>query len=192
MEQLDLGKLEKALIYVNRIADGKNPVNNMPADDDAVLNDPNVIRCMFFVKEALTAIKNNGGVVGRPVKIKKKDFPLETLSEFHFEEKKTITKFVEQLNDKIYQDEYEKLSYKTITDWLKKNDYLQEVDDEKLGKKVTLTTEKGRSVEITHALQTNLNGSSYYRVEYDKTAQEFIVGKLPAILSEAAVQIQKD
>ncbi len=192
MEQLDLGKLEKALIYVNRIADGKNPVNNMPADDDAVLNDPNVIRCMFFVKEALTAIKNNGGVVGRPVKIKKKDFPLETLSEFHFEEKKTITKFVEQLNDKINQDEYEKLSYKTITDWLKKNDYLQEVDDEKLGKKVTLTTEKGRSVEITHALQTNLNGSSYYRVEYDKTAQEFIVGKLPAILSEAAVQIQKD
>lgn len=192
MEQLDLGKLEKALIYVNRIADGKNPVNNMPADDDAVLNDPNVIRCMFFVKEALTAIKNNGGVIGRPVKIKKKDFPLETLSEFHFEEKKTITKFVEQLNDKINQDEYEKLSYKTITDWLKKNDYLQEVDDEKLGKKVTLTTEKGRSVEITHALQTNLNGSSYYRVEYDKTAQEFIVGKLPAILSEAAVQIQKD
>ena len=47
MEQLDMEKLEKALIYVGRIADGKNPVNNLPAEEDAVMNDPNVIRCMF-------------------------------------------------------------------------------------------------------------------------------------------------
>lgn len=188
MEQLDMSKLEKALIYVDRIADGKNPVNNMPADDDAVLNDPNVIRCMFFVKEALTALKNNGGVVGKAVKIKKKDFPLETLSEFHFEEKKTITKFVEQLNAPINPDEYEKLSYKIITDWLKKNRYLQEVDDEKIGKKVTLTTEKGRAAGITHSLQNNLNGAPYYRVEYDKPAQEFIVSIIPAILAEVRSQ----
>ena len=189
MEQLDMGKLEKALIYVDRIADGKNPVNNMPADDDAVLNNPNVIRCMFFVKEALTVLKNNGGVVGKVVKIKKKDFPLEALSEFHFEEKKTITKFVEQLSAPINQDEYEKLSYKIITDWLKKNGYLSEVNDEKIGKKVTITTEKGRAAGITHSLQNNLNGAPYYRVEYDKPAQEFIISILPALLAENNSQV---
>ncbi len=31
MVQFDLEKLEKALIYVERIADGKNPVNNTQA-----------------------------------------------------------------------------------------------------------------------------------------------------------------
>ncbi len=139
---------------------------------------------MFFVKEALTAIKNNGGVVGKPIRIKKKDFPLETLSGFHYEEKKTITRFVEQLNATINTDEYEKLSYKMITDWLKKNGYLQEVDDEKIGKKVTLTTEKGRAAGITHSLQNNLNGASYYRIEYEKPAQELIISIIPALLAE--------
>jgi len=98
-----MSKLEKALIYVDRIAEGKNPVNNMPADDDAVLNDPNVIRCMFFVKEALTALKNNGGVVGKAVKIKKKDFPLETLSEFHFEEKRLSRSLLSSLMPLLIQ-----------------------------------------------------------------------------------------
>ena len=63
MEQIDLEKLEKALIYVDRIAEGRNPVYNLPADNDSVLNDPNVIRCMFFIKEVLTAVKNNGGKI---------------------------------------------------------------------------------------------------------------------------------
>ncbi|WP_155829112.1 hypothetical protein [Butyrivibrio sp. AD3002] len=80
MEQFDLDKLEKALIYVERIADGKNPINNMPADNDEVMNDPNVIRCMFFIKDVLSALKDNGGVIGRVSGIKKKEFPMESLS----------------------------------------------------------------------------------------------------------------
>ena len=58
MEQIDLEKLEKALIYVDRIAEGRNPVYNLPADNDSVLNDPNVIRCMFFIKEVLCGEAN--------------------------------------------------------------------------------------------------------------------------------------
>lgn len=51
MEQLDQKKLDMAIIYLQRIADGNNPVNNVPAEEDSVLNYPNVIRCMYFVKE---------------------------------------------------------------------------------------------------------------------------------------------
>lgn len=72
---------------------------------------------------------------------------------------------------------------------MKKNGYLQEVDDEKIGKKVTLTTEKGRTAGITHSLQNNLNGEPYYRVEYDKQAQEFIVSIIPALFAEDRNQI---
>lgn len=59
--EIDMNKLDKAILYLQRIADGNNPVNNMPADDDAVLNNPNVIRCMFYVKDILEEIKRNGG-----------------------------------------------------------------------------------------------------------------------------------
>ena len=101
MEQIDLEKLEKALIYVDRIAEGRNPVYNLPADNDSVLNDPNVIRCMFFIKEVLTAVKNNGGKINKIPKGKKSSFPLETLNSYKYETDKTITQFVEQLNMNI-------------------------------------------------------------------------------------------
>lgn len=51
MEKIDLNKLDVAIKYVQRIADGFNPVNNQPAEQDSVLNNPNVIRCMFFSSE---------------------------------------------------------------------------------------------------------------------------------------------
>lgn len=50
MEPVDLAKLETAIKYVERIAEGNNPVNNLPMEEDAVLNNPNVIRCMYFVR----------------------------------------------------------------------------------------------------------------------------------------------
>lgn len=44
MKWLDMNKLETAIIYLQRIADGNNPVNNMPVKTDSILNNPNVIR----------------------------------------------------------------------------------------------------------------------------------------------------
>ena len=53
MASVDMRKLDTAITYIQRIAEGCNPVNNMVAREDSVLNNPNVIRCMFFVKEIL-------------------------------------------------------------------------------------------------------------------------------------------
>ena len=41
--QIDMQKLEVAMKYIERIADGKNPVNNKPTEEDSVLNNPNVV-----------------------------------------------------------------------------------------------------------------------------------------------------
>ena len=53
---MDLEKLQKAIIYVDRMAGGKNPVNDLPLENEHVLNDPNVIRCMYFIKEILVDV----------------------------------------------------------------------------------------------------------------------------------------
>ena len=182
MGRLDLEKLDKAIIYVERITEGKNPVNNLPAENDSVINDPNVIRCMYFIKDALVAIKENGGNVGKTQKEKKKPFPLETLEYFKFAEVKTISRLVEQINEIIDSNEYTKLKYTVITNWLKKNGYLIEIQEGNKEKKYTISTEKGQSIGITHSLQTNTIGTSYYRVEYDKKAQEFVVSHIPEMI----------
>ena len=53
MIKVDCNKLNTALIYVERITEGHNPFNNIPVDTDSVINNPNVIRCMFFYKGCL-------------------------------------------------------------------------------------------------------------------------------------------
>ena len=63
MGTIDMKKLDIAIVYLQRITDGKNPVNNLPADEEDVLNDPNVIRCMYFVKEVLEEVKRNDGSI---------------------------------------------------------------------------------------------------------------------------------
>lgn len=65
MEAVDLKKLETAILYIQRIADGKNPINNVVAKEDSVLNDPNIIRCMYFAKEVLAEVKKNNGYIGK-------------------------------------------------------------------------------------------------------------------------------
>jgi hypothetical protein len=183
MEQFDLEKLETALTFVGRIADGRNPINNEAADNDEVMNDPGIIRSMFFIKNILVELKNNNGIIGRTTAVRKKEFPIEALSCYKYSEDKTITRLVEQLNAGIDEKVYKKLSYRIVTDWLKKNGYLIETEDAKLGKKVTLATEKAQAVGIKHSLQTSMSGNTYYRIEYDKTGQEFVVQNLPAMIA---------
>ena len=122
MELVDVKKLETAILYVQRIADGKNPVNNMPANEDSILNNPNVTRCMFFVKEVLEEVRHNDGYIGRKAKkIVKQPFPVENLAEFVYKEDKPITKLVGQFNEMADMDIYKKLRYTTYCSGCEKN-----------------------------------------------------------------------
>lgn len=167
MEAVDLKKLETAILYIQRIADGKNPINNVAAKEDCVLNDPNIIRCMYFVKEVLEEVKKNNGYIGK--RKSKKDvleFPVGSLISFQYREDKSVTKFVEQINEAVDTNIYQKFSYRWITQWLKKNEYLKENFDDELQKVVTMPTEKGEQIGIRAERRKSLNGNEYLLILY--------------------------
>ena len=181
---IDKKKLETAILYLQRIADGKNPVNNMPAEEDTILNNPNVIRCMFFVKEILEEVKRNGGFIGgKSKKSAKEDFPLEVLRQFAYREDKTISRFVEQVNEAVDDTVYQKLSYRPISQWLKLNGFLAEEYSQEYHKTMTVSTERGTGIGIRSEKQTNAQGVGYIRIVYEKQAQEYLIQNMEAILS---------
>ena len=183
MESVDMKKLETAIVYLQRIAEGNNPINNLPADEDSVLNNPNVIRCMFFVKEVLEEVKKNNGYIGKKSKKSdKSDFPIEVLDSFSYKEDKAISKFVEQINEAVNGDVYKKLSYKSITQWLKLNGFLQEEHSQEFNKVITLPTEKGIQLGIRAERRSSSRGVEYILVIYGKQAQEYIVQNIEKIL----------
>ena len=183
MESVDMKKLETAIVYLQRIAEGNNPINNTPADEDAVLNNPNVIRCMFFAKEVLEEVKRNNGYIGKKSKKSDKiDFPIEVLASFSYKEDKAISKFVEQINETVDENVYKKVNYKTITQWLKLNGFLQEEYSQEFCKNITVPTEKGCQIGIRSERRNSSRGVEYMLVIYGKQAQEYIVRNMEKII----------
>lgn len=183
MEAIDLKKLDTAITYVQRIAEGNNPVNNMPVEGDTVLNNPNVIRCMFFVKEVLEEVKRNNGFVGRRVrKNDKQEFPIGILNSFSYREDAAISRFVGQINELVDEKVYQKLCYKKILQWLKLNGFLTEELSQDSNKKITLPTEKGVQLGIRAEERSSARDGDYKLLIYGKQAQEYIVRNMEAIL----------
>ena len=186
MEVVDTKKLEIAIQYLHRITEGRNPVNNIPVDDDSVIKNPNVVRCMLFIKEVLEEVKRNDGYIGRRPRTNrdssKQEYPLEALKEFRYSEDKSVTRLVDQINNLADMTVYQKITYIPITAWLKQNGYLGEEQTEENGKKRTVVTDKGRETGIKSELRRNAKDQEYVYITYGRTAQEFIVSNMDKIL----------
>ena len=192
MEVVDTKKLEIAIQYLQRITEGHNPVNNIPVDDDSVIKNPNVVRCMLFIKEILEEVKRNDGYIGRRPRTNrdssKQEYPLEALKEFRYSEDKSVTRLVDQINNLADMTVYQRITYIPITAWLKQNGYLGEEQTEENGKKRTVVTDKGRETGIKSELRRNAKDQEYVYITYGRTAQEFIVSNMDKILSLDAMR----
>lgn len=181
---MDNQKLDKAIIYVDRIANGFNPVNNRLVENDSVLNNPNVIRCMYFIKDVLKEVQKNGGVIGKKVKIQKEPFDFQILDKFTYIEDKSITKLLRQIEEYVENPNMEHINCRKITTWLKENNYIVRDKIEQLGIVGSIVTDKGKNIGMYNEVKT-INDRTYLAVIYDKNAQEFIVRHLKDILLHA-------
>ena len=178
---IDQPKLDLAITYIERMAEGKHPVTNQDLIGDPVVNDPNVIRCLFFIQTILQKVQENGGVITSSTRTKKEEFPFETLKEFKFRKDNSITHIMQQINEPIEGRNIKKLSYTRVTKWLKLSGYLTEEQDKELNKMVTVPTEKGRELGIYTERREQAGRPTYVVVMYNEEAQYFIVNNLEAI-----------
>ena len=181
----DLEKMQKAIIYVSRLANGYNPRTNKLLESQELANDPSFIRCMYFIKELLVKI-NEGKTIknNKTIKLQPK-FPYEVLKEFQYKADKTITAFVNQLNELVLSkySNFQKIKYTKILKWLKNNNYLSSKYSDELEKNVTIITEKGEKIGIYSEIRQGAN-EKYLVIIYSKEAQEFIINNLERILNE--------
>ena len=177
---MDIERLNKAIIYVSRMANGHNPINNSLVDDSEIFNNPNFIRCMYFIKDVLESVQKNGGVIGR--KSNKFPFPLEVLENFQYQEDTTISKFFKQINELIDESKYEKLKFKPVLDYLKENEFIITKEMQGYDRKVTVVTDKGMDLGLYNEVRTLLDGRRYLAVIYSKRAQMFIINNIEELI----------
>lgn len=181
--QINLEKLELAIQYVERMSEGKHPITGQEIIGDSVVNDPKVIRCLFFIQEVLELVQNNHGMI-MPSRTKKaEEFPFATLKDFQYRKDNSITYIMNQINEPIAGTAVKKISFVRVTRWLKENGYLEEVMDKELKKIVTVPTEKGKEIGIYTERREQPGRPAYVTVMYGAEAQKFIVENLEEMIT---------
>lgn len=190
MKQFGLEKLEKAIIYAERMAEGRAPYSNQPVENE-VLNNPNVIRSMYFIKEVLQEVRDNGGVVGgkRSKKEPAKPFPFEVLKNFNYDGDKPISFVLRQFTELTSEPNVKIISAKNVNKWLAANGYITKAVTNDFGKENWIPTDKGSELGLI-AEPRGEGEREYIRIEYNKEAQEFLAANLKRITEEIGNKVQ--
>ena len=81
----ELEKMQRAKMYIDKMANGINPIDGSMIPDEDVVNNVRLSRCFFYVADVLGQVIDNGGTAPQK-KIKKEPFslPVEKRKEFAF------------------------------------------------------------------------------------------------------------
>ena len=179
----ELEKIKYAKSYIDKLANGVNPLNDTVINENDVINNVRISRCLFYVSDVLKQVIQKGGV--KTVKKNLINFNLtdEQLSNFQYSETPIpVSEIAKRFNNLITNENMKKISHKDITKWLISIGLLCETKNpynDKISKKPTV---QGEDVGITTEVRTGLHGS-YTVTIYNKSAQEFVVDNLSAILN---------
>ena len=178
----ELEKIEYAKSFIDKLANGINPIDNRPAPENDIINNVRLSRCFFYVSDILRQVIENGGVKPRK-NIDKKPFYItsEQLQKSYYKGNISLTEFCARLNSMIDTEQMTGLKYNNIAPWLMKMGFLQEVESQE-GKKSKRPTEQGNKIGIFTETRISSRGVPYEATIYNGEAQRFLIEHLEEIL----------
>lgn len=171
---VDPQKTKVAIEWIKKLANGINPIDGSILSDKDVVNNVHISRCLFYVAELL---EDAGKRKTSSAKQFDREFSLtqEELSKIDISERTTISVFVREIN-RVIPDDMKPLSVSTVTNWLVRCGYMDEVSSGD-GRKTRIPSDLGKSIGLSSELKSGPNGE-YTSVIYDAKAQGFILEKL--------------
>ena len=184
----ELEKIAYAKNYIEKLANGINPVTGQVVPDGDVINNVKISRCLFYVSDLLRQVVENGGISQPKAKIVKQPFQLdyEARKQFRYSESPIpISEIAKRINALISIEKMQKLSYKCLLDWLIESNFLKVIPDAN-GKVTRSPTHNGTMLGITVEDRQSPRGP-YSVIVYSREAQRFILDNLDGVIA----QIQK-
>ena len=187
----ELEKIAYAKSFIDKLANGINPLDDSVVPDGDIVNNVRLSRCFFYVSDILRQVIDNGGPVPvqKEKKPKKTEFYLtpEQADAFPYSRKPiTATDIAERIIAIGPTDGVKKFPRKKMIAWLISLGLIQETE---IGGKIRkVPTESGIELGITLEERTSIYGP-YNVTVYDETAQHFIVDNIEALL---AFDLSKD
>ena len=86
----ELEKIAYAKSFIDKLANGVNPIDDSTIPDSDIVNNVRLSRCFFYVSDILRQVIENGGIAPAPIvkekKPKKQKEPAEAPAEIKAEE----------------------------------------------------------------------------------------------------------
>lgn len=185
----ELEKIEYARQFIEKLANGVDPLTDQPVPDGDLVNNVRISRCFFYVADILRQVAEKGGVSRLPEaegKGKKVPFFLsqEKRGDFEFSDRPVpLSEIVRRLNSLVNSDSMRKLTYNDAAEWLVDRGFLSASVDENGVRRKDVAPE-GEAIGITK--EERFSRSGVYKVAvYSREAQEFLLDNLDSIFDFA-------
>lgn len=179
MTELDV--MRRAKMYMEKLAQGIDPITDQKVSADSELNNARLARCFGYVADVLGQVIANGGYVGAKPKLNPFRITPEQLARIRISpEGIRVTQIVELIAEGIGDPLMKKMKTTLITDWLMEQGFLEKRENAE-GKSVRMPTEKGAQLGIFVQQRQGLYGP-YDAVYYNTNAQRFVLSHLWEIL----------
>ena len=125
----ELETMQRAKMYLDKLAQGIDPISGQEIPNDSVLNNVRLARCFFYVSGILDQVIANGGRVISG----EKNFYItqEEISRLQpSQEALRITQFADRITDGVHDPARKRLKATTITNWLIEKGFLEKRVDE--------------------------------------------------------------
>ena len=179
----ELENMQRAKMYLDKLAQGIDPVTNQEVPDDSALNNVRLARCFFFVSDVLGQVIANGGVIGGKPKWQPFTITMEQLSKVQISQVPVrVTQLVEMISAAVDNPKMKKLGTTVITNWLLEKGFLEKQTGLD-GKSRRVPTQNGFLIGLLTETRQGQYGE-YQAVFYSTAAQQFILDNLMDILRE--------
>ena len=189
----EIEKLQRAQMYISKLANGINPLNDNPVDQNETINNERISRCLRYVSEVLDGVIKSNGKTDNKKKVKKLPFFLspEARSEFVSSEiPMTASEIARYLNSLADLNVCYKLRVTDIIKWLVEAGLL-EIQINSENKEIKYPTSIGLDLGIFTETRSGLYGN-YTAVFYNQKAQMFIVDNIEAIVELRSQKINAE
>ena len=190
----ELEKIEYAKSFIDKLAQGINPLNDEPVPENELVNQVRISRCFFYVSDILRKI-----IEGEPFddsvpqtyvfaapakKTDLFDLPPDKRGNFVFSEVPlTASEICKRLTNAAGEPNMRKLSYAKLTEWLLSRGFLTENTSNSMrGKRVPSVLGEQLGIFLEH--RTGIRGE-YDVVMYNREAQQFILDNLDSLIAFA-------
>ena len=179
----ELETMQRAKMYMDKLAQGIDPITNQEVPEDSVLNNVRLARCFFYVSDVLGKVIANGGAVGQISETLDFAITPEQLASVQVSDYPIrVTEFTEALYQAVNNPTMKKLNTTKITEWLiLKGLMMKETGTD--GKIHRVPTDRGLQMGMSTRLRQSRDGE-YQAVYYNRNMQQFLLDNLSAILME--------